>query len=116
MSPLPYQAVILDLDGVITRTAQLHARAWRRMFNEYLDRRSSQDQTTYPPFDIDTDYRTYVDGKPRYDGVRSFLESRHIHLSQGNPEDPPDRKTICGLGNRKNEIFLETLDKEGVDI
>jgi len=116
MSPLPYQAVILDLDGVITKTAQVHAHSWRQMFDEYLEQRSSQGQKSYAPFDMDADYRTYVDGKPRYDGVRSFLESRGIELPYGDPDDPPDRETICGLGNRKNEIFLERLHKEGVDI
>jgi trehalose-phosphatase len=116
MSPLPYQAIILDLDGVITRTAQVHARAWRQMFDEYLEQRSTQGQKSYAPFDIDADYRTYVDGKPRYDGVCSFLESRGIELAYGDLDDPPDRETICGLGNRKNEIFLELLHKEGVDV
>jgi alpha,alpha-trehalase len=116
MSPLPYQAVILDLDGVITKTAHLHARSWQHMFNQYLEQHSTAGQKSPPPFDIDTDYRTYVDGKPRYDGVRSFLESRNIHLPQGEPDDPPDRETICGLGNRKNEIFLELLETEGVDV
>ena len=116
MFPIPYQAVILDLDGVITKTARLHARAWQQMFNQYLEDRSSQAQNSLPPFDIDADYRTYVDGKPRYDGVRSFLESRHIDLPQGNPDDPPDRETVYGLGNRKNEIFLEILQQEGVEV
>jgi alpha,alpha-trehalase len=116
MSPSPYQAVILDLDGVITKTAQVHARSWRQMFDGYLEQRSTQGQKSYAPFDIDADYRTYVDGKPRYDGVRSFLESRGIELAYGDPDDPPNRETICGLGNRKNEIFLELLQKEGVDV
>ncbi len=116
MSPLPYQAVILDLDGVITKTAQLHARSWEQMFDQYLKQHSTPGQKSLAPFDIDSDYRTYVDGKPRYDGVRSFLESRDIHLPQGTPDDPPDRETICGLGNRKNKIFLELLETEGVDV
>lgn len=103
------QAVILDLDGVITQTARLHARAWKQMFDEYLPQQQA-------PFTLDVDYYTYVDGKPRYEGVRSFLASRGIELPQGTPEDPPEKKTICGLGNRKNTIFLKLLEKEGVEI
>jgi len=91
MPSLPYQAVILDLDGVITRTAHLHARSWQRIFDQYLQQHSTEGQKSPEPFDIDTDYRTYVDGKPRYDGVRSFLESRNIHLPQGTPDDPSDK-------------------------
>jgi alpha,alpha-trehalase len=116
MPSLPYQAVILDLDGVITQTAHLHARSWQGMFDQYLQQHSTAGQKSLAPFDIDTDYRTYVDGKPRYDGVRSFLESRDIHLPQGTPDDSPDKETICGLGNRKNEIFLELIEAEGVDV
>jgi trehalose-phosphatase len=116
MSSLPYQAVILDLDGVITQTARLHARAWQCMFNGYLQQHSAPGQKSPELFDINADYRTYVDGKPRYDGVRSFLASRDIHLPQGTPDAPPGQETICGLGNRKNEIFLELIEAEGVDI
>ena len=103
-----YKAVILDLDGVITQTARLHALAWKQMFDDYLPEQQA-------PFSLKSDYYTYVDGKPRYDGVRSFLESRGIELPQGSPEELPEKKTICGLGNRKNEIFLEMLEKEGVE-
>lgn len=111
-----YRAVILDLDGVITQTASLHAQAWQRMFNDYLNRRSEQASDAFEPFDIEADYRRYVDGKPRYDGVRSFLESRGIELPQGQPDDDPERKTICGLGNRKNAIFLDLMQQQGVDV
>lgn len=111
-----YQAVILDLDGVITQTASLHAQAWQQMFNDYLQRRSEQAADDYRPFDIEADYRRYVDGKPRYDGVRSFLESRGIELPQGQPDDDPDQETICGLGNRKNAIFLDRMQQQGVDV
>lgn len=106
----PFRAVIFDLDGVVTRTADLHARAWKRMFDEYLGTRA-EDQ---PPFDVATDYRTYVDGKTRYDGVRSFLASRSIVLPEGDPDDSRDRETVCSLGDRKNEYFHDLLASEGV--
>ncbi len=106
-----FKAAIFDLDGVITRTADLHAEAWKRMFDAYLRRRSGNQ----PPFDIERDYRTYVDGKPRYDGTRSFLQSRGIELPDGRPEDPPSEETVSGLGNRKNEYFHELLESEGVE-
>lgn len=111
MNDNQYQAAILDLDGVITQTARQHARAWQQMFDRYLQ----QQRKEHAPFDIDADYHKYVDGKPRYDGVRSFLESRGIELPQGSPDDPPGKETICGLGNRKNELFLDLVQKEGVE-
>lgn len=111
-----YQAVILDLDGVITQTASLHAQAWQQMFNDYLQQRSEQTSETYEPFDIETDYRRYVDGKPRYDGVQSFLAAREIALPQGQLDDDLEQETICGLGNRKNAIFLELLEQQGVKV
>jgi len=86
------------------------------MFNEYLQRRTGQITEFYEPFDIDADYRRYVDGKPRYEGVRSFLESRDIDLPQGQPDDDPDQKIACSLGNHKNSIFLDLLCKQGVDV
>ncbi|MFP3879826.1 MAG: trehalose-phosphatase, partial [Dehalococcoidia bacterium] len=109
-------AVIFDMDGVITNTAAVHAAAWKQMFDEYLKKRAKQHGQQFQPFDADTDYHRYVDGKPRYDGVKSFLESRGISLPYGNPEDEPDRETICGLGNRKNQYFLERLESQGADI
>jgi len=102
------KAVLFDLDGVVTQTAAVHARSWKRLFDEYLSSKG------LPPFDIDKDYHLYVDGKPRYDGVRSFLESRSIELSYGDPSDNEDQETICGLGNRKNRLFNEVLSQEGV--
>jgi alpha,alpha-trehalase len=102
-------AVIFDLDGVITDTASVHAAAWRRLFDDYLQARSGE---TFVPFELD-DYRRYVDGKRRYDGVRSFLASRGIDLPEGASSDPPDRETIRGLGNRKNEYFLRHLRERG---
>lgn len=106
-----FDAVIFDLDGVITKTARIHARAWKEMFDHYLKQRSRHPR----PFDIDEDYREYVDGKPRYDGVKSFLASRDINIRYGDPDDSPERETICGLGNRKNQLFLGLVEKEGVE-
>jgi trehalose 6-phosphate phosphatase len=108
-----YDAVLFDLDGVVTKTAKVHAAAWKRLFDAYLKKR---DGDAFEPFDVETDYLRYVDGKPRYDGVKSFLESRDIHLPYGSPSDPPDRETICGLGNKKNRYFLTQLEKGWVEV
>jgi trehalose-phosphatase len=105
------QAVIFDLDGVVTDTAEAHARAWKQMFDDYLETLGRRKGKPYRRFDREEDYRRYVDGKPRYDGVRSFLQSRGIELETGSPNDPPRRETICGLGNRKNEIYQQFIDK-----
>ncbi|MEV6162155.1 beta-phosphoglucomutase family hydrolase [Streptomyces sp. NPDC052052] len=105
------QACLFDLDGVITETAVVHADAWRQTFDDFLRRR---DGDSYRPFD-DADYDEYVDGRPRADGVRTFLASRDIHLPEGDPGDPPDRLTVNGLGNRKNELFLELIRTRGVE-
>jgi trehalose-phosphatase len=110
-----FDAVLFDLDGVITTTARVHAAVWKQLFDDYLQRRAVGG-TDFRPFDIDSDYRDYVDGKPRYDGVRSFLESRGIDLPYGHPSDGPEKDTICGLGNRKNQLFNERLRKEGVEV
>jgi alpha,alpha-trehalase len=115
IGPSRFDAVILDLDGVITRTAVVHARAWKSLFDDYLERRAAQSNETFVPFDIDSDYKLYVDGKPRYDGVASFLESRDIELPRGESTDPPDAETVCGLGNRKNALFVELLERGGAD-
>lgn len=111
-----FDAAIFDLDGVVTQTAHVHAAAWKRLFDEYLHTRSQEMEGEFRPFDADEDYRRYVDGKPRYEGVKSFLESRNIRLPYGDPEDPPGRETYTGLGNRKNELFRETLREEGVTV
>jgi len=108
-----YDAAIFDLDGVITRTARVHAAAWKAMFDEYLRRRNGGG---WEPFDGDADYRRFVDGKPRFDGVRSFLESRGIELPWGSPGDPPEAETVCGLGNRKNAFFLQRLERDGAEV
>ncbi|MFP4090213.1 MAG: trehalose-phosphatase [Cyclobacteriaceae bacterium] len=106
------QAVILDLDGVITQTARLHAKAWKTMFDQFLKDHQGED---FSPFTQD-DYETYVDGKPRYDGVRSFLESRNISLEEGKEEDKAGKHTVYGLGKKKNELFQQIMEDEGVDV
>ncbi len=107
-----FDAVIFDMDGVVTDTASLHARAWKHMFDDYLQRWASRRDETFVPF-RDEDYLRYVDGRPRYDGVAAFLASRGIDLPYGRPDDPPDRETVCGLGNRKNDLFWQLLDEHG---
>lgn len=116
MSAHPFDAVIFDLDGVITKTALVHSAAWKKMFDEYLLFREKKYKEKFRPFTHENDYLTYVDGKPRYNGVQSFLESRGIDIPFGNPADDPDRETVCGLGNRKNRAFNEVLDAEGVEV
>ena len=105
--------MIFDLDGVITRTAAVHARAWKTLFDRYLKNRADRENEEFIPFDMVKEYRKYVDGKPRFDGVASFLNSRGIDLPWGDPSDGPDKETIYGLGNQKNEIFNEYLEKQG---
>ncbi|MEX1280635.1 MAG: beta-phosphoglucomutase family hydrolase [Acidimicrobiia bacterium] len=109
------EAVIFDLDGVITDTASVHATAWKRLFDEYLRERAESRDEEFAEF-TEQDYLTYVDGKPRYEGVASFLESRDIELPWGDPDDGPDAETVCGLGNRKNRLFRDTLAADGADV
>lgn len=103
-----FDGVLFDLDGVLTPTALIHMRAWQEMFDAELTRRGCRE-----PY-VDDDYFTYVDGKPRYDGVRDFLASRGITLPEGQPEDPPEAETVCGLGNRKNDLFNAVLERDGI--
>jgi beta-phosphoglucomutase family hydrolase len=110
-----YDAVLFDLDGVITNTAALHAACWKQMFDEYLRTRAEQTAERFRPFDIADDYRLYVDGKPRFDGVRDFLSARRIHLPEGSPDDPAELETVCGLGNRKNELINDLIERIGVE-
>jgi beta-phosphoglucomutase family hydrolase len=112
--PAHVRACLFDLDGVLTKTAKVHAAAWKEMFDAYLRARAERSAEEFRPFDED-DYDTYVDGKPRYDGVRSFLASRDIELPEGVPADPPAAETVCGLGNRKNEIVLRMIHENGVE-
>ena len=110
------RACLFDLDGVITRTATVHARAWKEMFDDFLRRRAEQAGQPFVPFDVHDDYDRYVDGLPRADGVRTFLRSRGIELPEGDPDDPPDADTVNGLGNRKNEIVQRRIREEGVEV
>ncbi len=115
LSRLDYEAVLFDLDGVVTNTATVHAKAWKQLFDDFLEERADREGRPFEPFRTDVDYPRYVDGKPRYDGVESFLRSRDIELPRGNPDDPPGEETVCGLGNRKNELFTAVLERDGVE-
>jgi beta-phosphoglucomutase family hydrolase len=110
-----YDAVLFDLDGVITDTANLHATSWKQMFDEYPQKRAQEKREDFRPFDIASDYRLYVDGKPRFDGVRDFLRSRNIKLPEGTLEDSVEVETVCGLGNRKDELVNDAIAKFGVE-
>jgi trehalose 6-phosphate phosphatase len=116
VSPDEYEAWLFDLDGVITDTARVHAAAWKATFDEYLKEVSEREENSFEPFEIDPDYYRYVDGKPRYAGVDSFLRSRGIIVAWGDPSDPPSRETVCGIGNRKNALFNEVLGLRGVEV
>ena len=110
-----FDAVLLDLDGVITDTASVHAACWKQMFDAYLQKRAAERGEPFRPFDIISDYQRYVDGKLRYDGVRDFLASRNIHLPEGTPEDPVEAETVGGLGNRKDALVNRVISEHGVD-
>jgi len=114
MSQSRIDAVLFDMDGVVTDTAEAHAVAWKRLFDDYLERRANAGGEAFRPFDARADYRAYVDGKPRYDGVATFLASRGIELSFGRDDDDPGEETICGLGNRKNRYFNAWLEESRV--
>ena len=109
-----WDAVLFDLDGVVTPTAEVHMRAWAKMFTAFLADHPHPDGSAQAPY-TDQDYFDHVDGKPRYDGVRSFLASRDITLPEGTPDDPPTAETVSGLGNRKNDSFNEVLAADGVE-
>ncbi|MEU8346009.1 haloacid dehalogenase superfamily, subfamily IA, variant 3 with third motif having DD or ED/beta-phosphoglucomutase family hydrolase [Actinomadura meyerae] len=108
-------ACLFDLDGVLTRTASVHAAAWKEMFDGYLRERSERTGEAFIEFDPVHDYGRYVDGKKREDGTRSFLESRGIVLPEGDPGDPPEKETVRGLGNRKNALVLKIIEEKGVE-
>ena len=109
-----FDAVVFDMDGVVTQTATVHAAAWKALFDAYLKERSERTGEPFKPFDVEADYLPYVDGKARYDGVHDFLASRGVTLPWGHPSDPPDAETVCGLGNRKNDFFLRVVAEQGV--
>ena len=109
------RACLFDLDGVLTQTAKIHAAAWKRMFDDYLRERAKHEGGGFRAFDEHDDYDAYVDGKPRDDGVRSFLASRGISLPDGAPSDPPEAETVSGLGTRKNEFVMRLIAEQGVE-
>jgi len=111
ITPEHFDAVLFDLDGVLTSTAAIHAEAWKQMFDGYLKQRSARTGEPFRAFEIETDYKHYVDGRPRYDGVKQFLESRGIHLPQGTPASSPAEESVCGLGNVKNELVQRAIDE-----
>ncbi|MGI8524000.1 MAG: HAD family hydrolase [Nocardioides sp.] len=111
-----YGGWLFDLDGVLTKTADVHAAAWKQAFDEFLDKEAMRSGTTSVPFDPVADYGRYVDGEPRADGVRNFLAARGIELPEGTDDDPPDARTVIGLGNRKNDLVLEVLRDSGVQV
>jgi beta-phosphoglucomutase family hydrolase len=108
-------ACLFDMDGVITPTAKVHASAWKQMFDDFLKSWSAEHGQPFVPFDIESDYGQYVDGKPRLAGTASFLASRGISLPEGDESDPPGAATVCGLSNRKNELILTVLARDGVE-
>lgn len=112
--PDSVRGCLFDLDGVLTRTAEIHDAAWKQTFDDFLRSRAEQAGQPFVPFDKVTDYDDFVDGKPRADGIRSFLASRGIYLPEGSPGDPPDAETVAGIGNRKNELVLRMMHEQGV--
>lgn len=114
--PTTVKACLFDLDGVLTHTAAVHNAAWRATFDEFLKDRSDKSGEPFVPFDTEADYNRYVDGRPRADGVRTFLASRGITLPEGSPDDPPGADTVNGLGNKKNELLLTTIREQGVAV
>jgi beta-phosphoglucomutase family hydrolase len=114
--PEAVHACLFDLDGVLTDTASVHTKAWKVMFDTFLEQRAKTTGEQFVPFDAVEDYLKYVDGKKREDGVRSFLASREIELPDGDPDDSADKDTVYGLGARKNDAFQETLKKDGVKV
>jgi beta-phosphoglucomutase family hydrolase len=116
ITPQRFDAVLFDMDGVLTATAKVHAASWKKMFDGFLKKRAAETGEPFTPFNIDTDYKLYVDGKLRDEGVSSFLESRSIRLPLGDAGDPPDCETVNGLGNRKNKMVNEIIESEGVEV
>lgn len=115
MEQYSFKAVIFDLDGVVTKTALVHGVAWKEMFDEYLKSREKRFGEPFKEFTHENDYLPYVDGKPRYKGVQSFLESRGVTIPFGDPSDSWESETICGLGNKKNVVFKKILERDGIE-
>ena len=115
IAPDRFDAVLFDLDGVLTATAKIHSKCWKTMFDDFLRRRAAERKEPFQPFDIDADYKQYVDGMLRYEGVKSFLASRNIVLPDGTPEDLPTADTVCGLGNRKDELVKAAIEQGQVE-
>ncbi|MBK1729668.1 beta-phosphoglucomutase family hydrolase [Halorhodospira halophila] len=111
-----YRAAIFDMDGVVTRTATVHARAWKEMFDTFLQEHAARTGTPYRPFDAETEYWEHVDGLPRQEGVRRFLAARGIELPEGEDGDPPERDTIHGLGQRKDQLIQTVIERDGVEV
>ena len=116
LSPRDYDAVLFDLDGVLTKTATVHAAAWKKLFDSFLEQWSRETREPFVAFDIDADYRRYVDGKSRYDGVADFLASRGIELPFGTPEDDSGARTVHALGKLKDQYFTQYFDEHGVEV
>ncbi len=116
MNKSSIDAIIFDLDGVITNSTPLHSQAWKEMFDQFLKAQAKKTSTPFQEFTHERDYLKYVDGKPRYIGVKSFLESRGFDLSSGDPSQEPGQDTICALGNMKNQLFNQMLTERGVDV
>ena len=111
-----FRAVLFDLDGVLTDTASIHSKAWKATFDDFLELRAANDPIAFVPFDIEGDYRRYVDGRPRFEGVDKFLRSRGIELPWGRHDDPAGDTTVCGVGNRKNDLVGRILNDQGVEV
>jgi beta-phosphoglucomutase family hydrolase len=115
ITPARFDAVLFDLDGVLTSTAKIHSSCWKTTFDVFLRHRAEERKEPFRPFEIATDYKRYVDGKLRYEGVKSFLASRGIALAEGTPDDPPTADTVCGLGNRKDELVKAAIEQGQVE-
>jgi beta-phosphoglucomutase family hydrolase len=111
-----FDAWLFDMDGVLTKTASVHAAAWKQAFDEFLHREAARTGVPFIPFDPEADYERFVDGEPRADGVRDFLASRGVTLPEGSSDDPPDARSVNGLGSRKNDLVLEVMKREGVAV
>ncbi len=111
-----YDAWLFDMDGVVTKTAAVHAAAWKQTFDEFLQREAARSATPFVPFDVESDYEKYVDGEPREDGVRNFLKSRNIELPEHGDHDTPDTRSVTGLATRKNDLVLEVMQRTGVEV